>query len=113
MSDDSKPSVIGSLPRTRPHRRSDKRPAPAGAPPVDSRAQEPAVVRAAGPVKASAVARTGATPKAKPARKPAAKPRTKTAAARPRTKTAAARPRTKAAPGKPRAQSAAATAKPA
>jgi len=82
MSDDPNPGVIGSLPRTRPHRRSDKRPAPAGAPPVDSRAQEPAVVRAATPAKTSAAAKTAATPKAKPARKPATKPRTKPAAAK-------------------------------
>jgi hypothetical protein len=49
MSDKPQPGVIGSLPRTRPHRRSDKRAAPpAGAPPVDVQgAAEPAVVKAA------------------------------------------------------------------
>ncbi len=79
MSDEPKPGVIGSLPRTRPHRRSAKRPPPAGAPPLDSQAQEPEVAKAAAPAK----------PKA--ARKPAAKPRaaasTRTA---PRAKPAAA-----------------------
>ena len=83
MSDDPNPGVIGSLPRTRPHRRSDKRPAPAGAPPVDSRAQEPAVVRAAAPAKTSAAAKTAATPTAKPAAakaKPAAAKATPAAA---------------------------------
>jgi hypothetical protein len=51
MSDKPQPGVIGSLPRTRPHRRSNKRAAPpAGAAPVDAQsAAEPAVVKAAAP----------------------------------------------------------------
>jgi hypothetical protein len=70
MSDPRKPGVIGSLPRTRPHRRSDKRrpvAPPSGAPPVDSQAAEPAVVKAASP-------KTPARPKAKPAAAAKAKP---------------------------------------
>ena len=48
MSPEPEPGVIGSLPRTRPHRRSAKRAgSPAGAPPVDSQsAAEPEAVTA-------------------------------------------------------------------
>jgi hypothetical protein len=37
MSNEPEPGVIGSLPRSRPHRRSDKRPAPAGAKPAPTK----------------------------------------------------------------------------
>jgi hypothetical protein len=37
MSNEPEPGVIGSLPRSRPHRRSDKRPAPAGATPATAK----------------------------------------------------------------------------
>ena len=69
MSTEPKPGVMGSLPRTRPHRRSDKRPAPAAAPPLDAQAQEPAVVTAAAPD----VAKAAAPPKVRAAKKPAAR----------------------------------------
>jgi hypothetical protein len=92
MSNEPKPGVIGSLPRTRPHRRSDKRPAPAGAPPLDSRAQEPALVKGAAPATATPAKKAATKPraaKAKPAtsRPRAAKP--KPAAAAPKQATAA------------------------
>jgi demethylmenaquinone methyltransferase/2-methoxy-6-polyprenyl-1,4-benzoquinol methylase len=98
MSTEPKPGVMGSLPRTRPHRRSDKRPAPAAAPPLDAQAQEPAVVTAAAPD----VAKAAAPPKVRAAKKPAAprraKPKpaaAKRAAATPRTaRPASATPRT-------------------
>ena len=79
MSDQPKPGVIGSLPRSRPHRRSDKRPAPATA-----ATSEPAV-----PVTAPTTQSRAAKPKRKPA---AAKPTA--AAAKPRATSA----RPKAAP---------------
>jgi hypothetical protein len=70
MTDQRKPGVIGSLPRTRPHRRSDKRVAPpSGAPPLtNDREQAPAPAR------------------------PAAKPRTTKAAAKPKKPAAARKP---------------------
>jgi hypothetical protein len=70
MSDPRKPGVIGSLPRTRPHRRSDKRrpvAPPSGAPPVDSQAAEPAVVKAASPKTPARAKARPAAAKAKPA----------------------------------------------
>jgi hypothetical protein len=70
MSKEPKPGVIGSLPRTRPHRRSDKRPAPVGAPPLESQAQEPEVVKAAAPPKAKPVKKTVPTPRAPKVAKP-------------------------------------------
>jgi hypothetical protein len=93
MSDEPKPGVIGSLPRTRPHRRSAKRAAPAGAPPVDTQAQEPAVVKAA------------ALPKAKAAKPPrAAKPPAAAKPRAPRATPAASKPRAaKATPAPPKA----------
>jgi hypothetical protein len=71
MSREPEPGVIGSLPRTRPHRRSAKRAAsPTGAPPVDTQAAaEPAVAKAAAPKRAPP-ARTAAPERAAPARKP-------------------------------------------
>jgi hypothetical protein len=108
MSDEPKPGVIGSLPRTRPHRRSDKRPAPAGAPPVDAQAQEPAVVKAAEPPKARSATPSTAratTPSSARAAKPrTAKPRPAAAKARPAAATpkpAAAKPRPAAATPQP------------
>jgi hypothetical protein len=82
MSDEPQPGVIGSLPRTRPHRRSDKRAAPRSA---------------TAPAEPARPAATPQPPKPKPAArtKPTAKP---TAAAK-RPKEAA----TKAAPPKPTA----------
>ena len=69
MSDEPKPGVIGSLPRTRPHRRSDKRPpGPVGAAPLDPQGESPALVTAA----AAPKARTAKTPTVT---KPAAKRR--------------------------------------
>jgi hypothetical protein len=102
MTDEPEPGVIGSLPRTRPHRRSSKRPAPTGAPPVATQAQEPAVVKAAGAPKARARKPVAAT------RVPA-KPRTA------KTKPAPIRPRTAKAtptPTRPRASTPAPTATP-
>lgn len=85
MADKPTPGVIGSLPRTRPHRRSDKRAAPpGGAPPVDGRSAKPAAApkpRAARPAaapkpraaRAAAAKRTPAKPAATPrVAKPAA-----------------------------------------
>jgi hypothetical protein len=98
MSPEPKPGVIGSLPRTRPHRRSDKRPAPpGGAPPVDSQAEQSGVAKAAPSPKTKAAAkRAGARTRAgKPTRAAAA---AKPAAAR----TRAGKPTPAAAP-KPRA----------
>ncbi|HTU97882.1 MAG TPA: hypothetical protein VMF14_18680 [Solirubrobacteraceae bacterium] len=98
MSTEPKPGVIGSLPRTRPHRRSDKRAAPpAGAPPVDSQsAAEPEVVKAAAPKRATAAGAKPAatatgtgTGTAKPKR--ATKPKPTPAPAKP--KPAAAKPK--------------------
>jgi hypothetical protein len=105
MSNEHKPGVIGSLPRTRPHRRSDKRPAPAGAPVLDSRAQEPALVKGAAPATATPAKKAATKPraaKAKPAtsRPRAAKP--KPAAAAPK-QAAAAKPKPAAAAPKPAA----------
>ena len=85
MTDEPEPGVIGSLPRTRPHRRSSKRPAPTGAPPVATQAQEPAVVRAAAPPKARAkkpvaATRVPAKPRTVKATPPPTKPRTSTPA---------------------------------
>lgn len=103
MSNEPKPGVIGSLPRSRPHRRSDKRPAPTGAPPLDTQAQEPAVVTAAALPKAQAAKKP---PEKKPAaQRPSAK---KPAAQKPRAATsraAAAKPRA-ATPARPAAPSA-------
>jgi hypothetical protein len=82
MTDKRQPGVLGSLPRTRPHRRSDKRPevtAPAAGPEPEAGAAAP---------RAPAKPRTATAPKPR-----AAKPRTATAAkpraAKPRTATAA------------------------
>jgi hypothetical protein len=93
MSPEPKPGVIGSLPRTRPHRRSAKRaapgigtpPTPTPTPPVDTQsAAEPAVAKAAAPKRApaaktakpksprAAVAAATAKPKRTPAPKAAA-----------------------------------------
>ena len=91
MTDEPEPGVIGSLPRTRPHRRSSKRAAPAGAPPVDTQAREPAVVKAAAAPKARS-ARPATARTTKPATTRTAKPAT--------AKRAPAKP---AAPAKPRA----------
>ena len=67
MSPEPEPGVIGSLPRTRPHRRSAKRAgSPAGAPPVYSHsAAEPEVVKAAAKPKRTAAkpTRTAASPR--------------------------------------------------
>jgi cell division septation protein DedD len=94
MSPEPKPGVIGSLPRTRPHRRSAKRAAsPAGAPPVDSQsAAEPEVVKAAAKPKPAAANATAASkPKrATTAAKTAAKP--KRTAPRPKPTAPAERP---------------------
>jgi demethylmenaquinone methyltransferase / 2-methoxy-6-polyprenyl-1,4-benzoquinol methylase len=87
MSNEPTPGVIGSLPRTRPHRRSSKRAAPAGAPPVDTQSQEPAVVKAAAPPKARA------TKPAAPAKARATKPATARATKPAAAKRASARPR--------------------
>jgi hypothetical protein len=109
MSDEPQPGVIGSLPRTRPHRRSDKRAAaPAGAPPVDAQsAAEPAVVKAAAakrPPAATAAKRAPAATKPKRAAKATAQAKHAPAAPRklhavkparaasPTTPTVAARP---------------------
>ena len=98
MTDKPEPGVIGSLPRTRPHRRSSKRAAQAGAPPVDAQAREPAVVKAAAAPKARS---------AKPATARAAKPATTRTAKPASAKRAPAKPRAAqakpAAPAKPRA----------
>ncbi|MGZ4350522.1 MAG: hypothetical protein ACXVRX_08375 [Solirubrobacteraceae bacterium] len=83
MADKPTPGVIGSLPRTRPHRRSDKRAAPlGGAPPVDGQSAKPAAApkpRAAKP--AAAPKPRAAKAAAAPKRSPAAKPRAATPAA--------------------------------
>jgi hypothetical protein len=81
MSPEPEPGVIGSLPRTRPHRRSAKRAgSPTGAPPVDSKsAAEPEVVKAvAKPTRATANATAAAKPK-----RTAASPKPPTAKAPP------------------------------
>jgi hypothetical protein len=69
MSPEPEPGVIGSLPRTRPHRRSAKRAgSPTGAPPGDSKsAAEPEVVKAAAKPKRTAASPKPPTPKAPPA----------------------------------------------
>ena len=100
MSDEPKPGVIGSLPRTRPHRRSAKRPPPAGAPPLDSQAQEPEVVKAAAPAKAKAARKPAAKPRAAASTRTA--PRAKPAAARPKPAAAARPTPAAAAPAPPR-----------
>ena len=77
MSDEPQPSVIGSLPRTRPHRRSDKRAAaPAGAPPIDApSASEPAVAKATAARRTRAAGASKRAPAAaKPKRAPVAAP---------------------------------------
>jgi hypothetical protein len=107
MSDDPKPGVIGSLPRTRPHRRSSKRAAPAGAPPVDTQAQQPAVAKAAAAPKTAREAKPAIVHAAKPATARPGKP----AAA----KRAPAKPgiaKAKPAPAQPGAASRAATPAP-
>jgi hypothetical protein len=69
MSNEPEPGVIGSLPRSRPHRRSDKRPAPAGAKPAPTKPKpKPATAKpkatAAKPKAAGAKPRAaGAKPK--------------------------------------------------
>ena len=93
MSNEPKPGVIGSLPLTRPHRRSDKRPAPAGAPPLDTQAQEAALVTPAAPPKARS---------AKPSTARATKPVTAT----PKPAAAKAKPAAAAAKAKPAAAAA-------
>jgi hypothetical protein len=94
MSPEPEPGVIGSLPRTRPHRRSAKRAgSPAGAPPVDSQsAAEPEVVKAAAkPKRVAANAPAAARPKrAASAAETVAKP--KRTAASPKPPTAEAPP---------------------
>jgi hypothetical protein len=75
MTDERHPGVLGSLPRTRPHRRSDKRPAVA----ASAAAPEPVV----SPVEVTpepkpAVAKTRSTGTAKPRAAGAAKPRAST-----------------------------------
>jgi hypothetical protein len=94
MSDEPQPSVIGSLPRTRPHRRSDKRAAPpTGTTPVDApSAAEPAVAKPTGAKRT----RAAAAPKRAPA---AAKPKRAPVAAQPR----AAKPAPAATPPAPAA----------
>jgi hypothetical protein len=114
MTDEPEPGVIGSLPRTRPHRRSSKRPAPTGAPPVAAQAQEPAVVKAATAPKArakkpSAATRLPANPRTAKAKPAPVRPRTAKAKPAPvRPRTAKATP----APTKPRASTPAPTATP-
>ena len=92
MSDEPQPSVIGSLPRTRPHRRSDKRAAPpSGTRPSTPRAppRRPGQADRRKPTRAAAAAEL---PQA------AAKPKRAPAAAKPR----AAKPAAAAAPPTPR-----------
>jgi hypothetical protein len=71
MTDERHPGVLGSLPRTRPHRRSDKRPAVAAPEPVVS----PVEVT---PEPKPAVAKTRSTGTAKPRAAGTAKPRAST-----------------------------------
>jgi len=97
MSNEPKPGVIGSLPRTRPHRRSAKRPPPAGAPPLDSQAQEPEVVKAAAPAKAKAARKPAAKPRAAASTRTG--PRAKPAAAKSTPATAAPAPPREPTPG--------------
>jgi hypothetical protein len=115
MSDDPKPGVIGSLPRTRPHRRSSKRAAPAGAPPVDTQAQQPAVVKAAAAPKTAREAKPATVRAAKPATVRAAKPATARPGKPAAAKRAPAKPgiaKAKPAPAQPGAASRAATPAP-
>ncbi|MGZ4293290.1 MAG: hypothetical protein ACXVRM_03525 [Solirubrobacteraceae bacterium] len=83
MADKPTPGVIGSLPRTRPHRRSDKRAAPlGGAPPVDGQSAKPAAAPKPRAVKPAAAPKPrAAKAAAAPKRSPAAKPRAATPAA--------------------------------
>jgi hypothetical protein len=81
MSDDRQPSVLGSLPRTRPHRRSDKRPQHASAaevtetPTETPKAKAKAAAASAKPeAKAKAKAKRSAQPRATGTRR-AATPR--------------------------------------
>jgi hypothetical protein len=85
MSPEPKPGVIGSLPRTRPHRRSAKRAAaPATAAPPEAASAKAAAPKRAAPAKAAAPKRAAA-PKATASKRAAApvKPRTPQATAPP------------------------------
>jgi hypothetical protein len=95
MTDNRNPGVLGSLPRTRPHRRSDKRPAVAASAAVPEPVVSPVDVT---PEPTPDVAKTRGTATAKPRATGTAKRRaTATASAKPRT-SASAKPRAAAAP---------------
>ncbi|MFL5862423.1 MAG: hypothetical protein ACJ780_16900 [Solirubrobacteraceae bacterium] len=70
MSDEPEPGVIGSLPRTRPHRRSTKRAAPAGAAPPRSQGSKPVVVKTADGAVVKTADAAGASTEAPPAPQP-------------------------------------------
>jgi hypothetical protein len=92
MSEDRPSEVLGGLPRTRPHRRSEKR-----RPPANSEAVQAATEAVQAASEAKPATRAKAKPKPKPtAKRAAAKPATpKPAAAKPATpKPAAAKPAT-------------------
>jgi hypothetical protein len=79
MSDDRPPDVLGSLPKTRPHRRSAKRPRLAETP-----AAQPAADQSEAAAKApSAKPRAGRPAKPASRRKPAPKPKSAAPATRP------------------------------
>jgi hypothetical protein len=93
---EERPGVIGSLPSTRPHRRSDRRqaPAPDAQPPPSAAPRKPAVKSRKPAVKASPAVEKAAPPAAAP-RKAAAKARKPAANAAPQPTATPRRPTAK------------------